>query len=262
MQRLPGRAPPEAAWPRVSVVIPALNEARNLPPLLAELPRDLFEVIVVDGNSTDGTAQAAIAALPTCRILTQPGRGKGDALVHGFKHARGDIIITLDADGSADPAEFPLLVGALLAGADFAKGSRNAVGGGSVDFTRARSMGNRALGAVMNLLYGTRYTDINYGYTAFWRSCLPRLAVDCNGFEVEALMMARVAKLRLRVSEVPSLERRRQHGASNLRAVRDGWRVLRAILRERWAPGLPAPPQATALPEESEVVVPSGPSSR
>jgi glycosyltransferase involved in cell wall biosynthesis len=238
--------PVGAPWPRVSVVIPALNEARNLPTVLAELPAGIFEVIVVDGHSTDGTLEVAKRVRPDCLTLRQSGRGKGDALVCGFAAASGDILVTLDADGSADPAEIPMFVGALLAGAHFAKGSRRAVGGGSADLTTIRRLGNRALGVVVNVLYGTRYTDLCYGYNAFWRSCLPHLAVDCHGFEVETLMNVRVAKAGLRVAEVPSFERARFHGVSNLRAVRDGWRVLRTILRERWLTG--APP--IAGPEE------------
>ena len=245
-------------WPRVSVVIPTMNEARNLPHVLNELPFGIFEVIVVDGHSTDGTIDAARAARPDCLILSQSGRGKGDALLYGFRHAQGDVIVTLDADGSADPAEIPLFVGALVAGADFTKGSRHAVGGGSADLTRLRSLGNRALGKIVNILYGTRYTDLCYGYNAFWRSCLPHLALDCNGFEVETLMNVRVAKARLRVSEVPSFERARLHGSSNLRTWPDGWRVLRTIVRERWTtqPNRAIPgPVARSRPSEVEVEV-------
>jgi len=239
LQRMPRRglldaegASRRAAWPRVSVVIPAMNEARNITAVLAGL-QDVYEILVVDGRSTDDTVAVVQEVAPRARILTQPGRGKGDALIHGFHHARGDIIVTLDADGSADPGEIPLFVGALLAGADFTKGSRRAVGGGSEDLTALRRTGNRVLGGIVNLLYGTRYTDLCYGYNAFWRDCLPQLDVDCHGFEVETLMNVRAAKAGLRVSEVPSYERSRVHGVSNLNATRDGWRVLRTILRER-----------------------------
>lgn len=221
------------SWPRVSVVVPTLNEAKNLPHVLGELPPGVHEVLIVDGNSTDDTVAVARRLVPDCVVLSQPGRGKGDALVHGFRHATGDIIVTLDADGSADPAEIPLFVGALLAGADFTKGSRAAVGGGSADLTFTRRLGNRTLGLAVNVLFRTRYTDLCYGYNAFWRRCLPHLAIDCDGFEVETLMNIRAAKARLRVAEVPSYERERIHGASNLHAVRDGLRVLRTILRER-----------------------------
>jgi glycosyltransferase involved in cell wall biosynthesis len=264
MRRLPTRRggagtavehPDRFVWPRVSVVIPTLNEEQNLPTVLGELPAGIFEVIIVDGRSIDATVEVARAARPTCVILEQSGYGKGDALICGFAAARGDIIVTLDADGSANPAEIPLFVGALMAGAHFTKGSRRAVGGGSADLTAVRRLGNRMLGAVVNVLYGTRYTDLCYGYNAFWRSCLPYLAVDCRGFEVETLMNVRIAKAGLRVSEVPSFERERFNGTSNLRAVRDGWRVLRTILRERWLTGAPPIPAADDQEEDARVAL-------
>jgi glycosyltransferase involved in cell wall biosynthesis len=220
--------------PRVSVVIPAINEARNLPHVLADLPADVFEVVLVDGRSTDGTAEVARAHYPTVRIVGQHGRGKGDALASGFAAAQGDIIVMLDADGSADPAEIPRFVEALRSGADFAKGSRFADGGGSSDITVVRTLGNRLLVWLVNVLYRTDYSDLCYGYNAFWSHCLERINVDCNGFEVETLINIRVAKAKLRVIEVPSFERDRLFGESNLRTFRDGFRVLKTIMRERF----------------------------
>lgn len=220
--------------PRVSVVIPALNEARNLPHVFARLPRErVSEVILVDGHSTDETVAVARALYPAVRLVRQDGVGKGNALACGFAAARGDIIVTLDADGSADPDEIPRYLDCLDEGAEFAKGSRFIEGGGSADITRFRRAGNRFLIGVMNTLFGTRYTDLCYGYNAFWTRLLPELEIDCDGFEVETLMNVRAAKAGLRVSEVPSVEAERIHGASNLRPVRDGCRVLRTIIRER-----------------------------
>jgi glycosyltransferase involved in cell wall biosynthesis len=222
-------------WPRVSVVIPTLNEARNIASVLDELPRSVFEVILVDGRSTDGTVEAALAARPDCRVVMQTGKGKGDALTTGFAAVTGDIVVTIDGDGSADPAEIPIFVGALLAGADFTKGSRHLVGGGSADLTRLRSLGNRGLSTIVNVLFRTRFTDLCYGYNAFWRDCLPGLALDCSGFEIETLMNIRAVKAGFRVAEVPSFERPRLHGLSNLNAASDGVRVLKTIVRERRA---------------------------
>jgi len=235
-----GDVRPTWSAPRVSVVIPTLNEAKNLPHVFARLPRDIYEVIVVDGYSTDDTIAVARALYPAVHIVQQTRPGKGNALSCGFAACRGDVIVMLDADGSADGAEIPRFVAALCSGVDFAKGSRFAPGGGSADITRLRRLGNRGLNALVNALYGTRYTDLCYGYNAFWAHCLPYMNVDCDGFEVETLINVRVAKARLRVYEVPSFERNRIHGVSNLNAWRDGWRVLRTIVRERWAP-LPAP---------------------
>jgi len=230
--------------PTVSVVIPALNEARNLPHVLSKLP-PVDEVILVDGGSTDDTVAVATRLRPDIRILVQNRRGKGNALACGFAAATGDVIVMIDADGSTSPEEIPLFVDALCAGADFAKGSRFAPTGGSSDITRARQAGNKFLNGLVNLMYGTRYSDLCYGYIAFWAWCVPSFALDTtsprpsgdgrlwgDGFEIETLLNLRAARANLRVTEVPSFEHPRIHGASNLNAVKDGIRVLRTIARE------------------------------
>ena len=150
--------------PTVTVVVPTLNEAKNLPHVFAELSKqDIHEVVLVDGYSTDDTIEVARALRPDVRIVHQTRRGKGNALKHGFEAATGDIIVMLDADGSADPAEIPAYVEALVAGADFAKGTRFAKGGGSSDITPLRRVGNIALNGLTNILYRTKFTDLCYG---------------------------------------------------------------------------------------------------
>jgi hypothetical protein len=139
----------------------------------------------------------------------------------------------LDADGSADGREIPRFVDALIEGADLAKGSRFLKGGGSTDLTHLRRAGNKCLCTIVNVLYGTRYSDLCYGYNAAWVAQLRDLELDCAGFEVETVLNIRSAKSRLRVTEVPSFESPRLYGESNLRTFRDGWRVLTAIFRER-----------------------------
>jgi glycosyltransferase involved in cell wall biosynthesis len=229
-----GNARAEPSAPHVSVVIPALNEARNLPYVFASLPKDIYEVILVDGHSTDHTVAVARSLYPDVRIVSQTRRGKGNALACGFAVCRGDIIVMVDADGSADGAEIPRFVAALQRGADFAKGSRFIRDGGSADLTLLRRLGNWGLNLVVNILYGTRYTDLCYGYNAFWAHCLPSIDVDCDGFEVETLINIRIAQAGLRVTEVPSFESPRIHGVSNLSPWRDGWRILKTILTERF----------------------------
>jgi glycosyltransferase involved in cell wall biosynthesis len=233
--------------PTVSIVIPAKNEALNLPHVFAGLESDLHEVILVDGDSKDGTAEVARELRPDIRIIGQTRKGKGNALACGFEAATGDFIVMLDADGSADPAEIPRFVSALMEGADFAKGSRFMPGAGSHDISRMRQIGNYWLNKVVNLLYGTRYTDLCYGYNAFRRECLSVLELEAgevegvdestmlwgDGFEVETLINVRIAKAGLRVSEVPSFEQCRRFGSSNLNAFSDGFRVLRTIHAER-----------------------------
>ncbi len=232
-QMLPGRGMRRVRRdPRVSVVIPTLNEAENLANVLPRLEPG-YEVLIVDGDSSDGTVETALTLRPDARILRQSRRGKGNALITGWEAATGDIVVTLDADGSALPEEIPAFVAALLGGADYAKGSRYIRGGGSADLTWLRSTGNRFLGATVNLLFGTRYSDLCYGYNAFWRSCAGDLACEADGFEIETLMHIRAAQAGLRIAEVPSYEEDRLHGSSNLRPFRDGLRILRVIIRER-----------------------------
>lgn len=220
----------------VSVIIPTLNEAENLPSVLARIPAGVHEVIIVDGHSTDDTVAIARRLRPDVRIVDQTRKGKGNALACGFWAATGDIIVMLDADGSTDPAEMIRYVAALLGGAEYAKGSRFAAGGGSDDITRIRRLGNWVLSSIVNRLWGVKYSDLCYGYNAFWRSCLPFLSPDCNGFEVETLMNIRAARAQLVIHEVPSYEYERQSGVSNLSAHRDGIRVLRTIIAEKLRP--------------------------
>ncbi|MFD9538657.1 MULTISPECIES: glycosyltransferase family 2 protein [unclassified Streptomyces] len=222
-----------AIAPPVSVVIPAMNEAENLPYVFKTLPDWIHEVVLVDGNSTDDTIRVARELRPDVVVVKQVGKGKGDALISGFAACTGEIIVMVDADGSADGEEIVSYVSALVGGADFAKGSRFANGGGTDDMTPVRKFGNWALCTVVNRKFGARYTDLCYGYNAFWKHCLDRITLDCTGFEIETLMNIRVVKAGLRVQEVPSHEYNRIHGVSNLSAVRDGIRVLRVILREK-----------------------------
>jgi glycosyltransferase involved in cell wall biosynthesis len=231
--------------PRISIVVPALNEARNLAAVLPTLP-PAHEVILVDGGSVDGTVESARATLPGIRVVHQLRRGKGNALAAGFARVTGDIVVMFDADGSADPAEIPAFVEALLGGADFAKGSRFCPGGGSSDITPIRNVGNRFLSTVMNVSFRTRFTDLCYGYNAFWADLIPLLELPDHelvvprdvgmlwgdGFEIETLINCRFAAAGVAIAEVPSVERDRLHGSSNLRAVSDGFRVLRTLRTE------------------------------
>lgn len=216
--------------PTVSVIVPTLNEARNLPYALWRLPECVTEVVVVDGRSDDDTVEVAQHLRDDVKIVLEKRKGKGVALRSGFEAATGDIIVMLDADGSADADEIQRFVDVLATGADFAKGSRFLPGGGSVDLTPLRQLGNRALTGAVNLVCQTRFTDLCYGYNAFWRDCLDFIDVDVPGFEIETRLNMMVAASGLVVVEVPSHEFCRVHGSSNLRVVSDGLRVLRTII--------------------------------
>ncbi len=220
----------------VSVVIPTLNEAANLPHVLPDIPRWIKEIVLVDGGSTDGTIEAAKELRDDLVIIEDLTPGKGHALRRGFDAATGDIIVMIDADGSMDPAEMQSFVGALLGGADFAKGSRFCHGGGTSDMEWYRKAGNATLTWMVRLGFGGRYSDLCYGYNAFWKSSLEPMALDADGFEIETLMNIRAMTCGLNVVEVPSFEAERIHGQSNLNTIKDGWRVLKTIIRERVRP--------------------------
>jgi glycosyltransferase involved in cell wall biosynthesis/ActR/RegA family two-component response regulator len=218
----------------VSVVIPTLNEAKNLDQVLPRLPMQLIdEVILVDGFSTDGTVEIAKKLLPSIKVVYQHVRGKGAALRAGYKASSGQIIVVLDADGSHDPREIPRFIANLIEGSDIVKGSRFSHGGGTTDMPRYRRIGNDFFTLLVNLLFNGTITDLCYGYHAFWRYCLDVIDLEnFNGFEIDAAIYVRAIKARLRLTEVPSFEGYRFHGIGKLKTIPDGFRVLKTILNE------------------------------
>lgn len=228
---IPG--PDTACRPRVSLVIPTLNESDNLICLLPTIGDIVDELVIVDGRSSDGTIDTALRLRPDAVIVREPRAGKGYALQAGFAACSGDIIVMMDADGSMAPAEIDTFVAALEAGADVVKGSRFLQGGGSGDLTLVRMLGNAVLTTTVRWAFGGRYSDLCYGYMAFWRDVLPFFDEEVAGFEIETFLNVRSLAAGLRVVEVASYEENRLNGESNLKAVKDGYRVLSTIVRER-----------------------------
>jgi glycosyltransferase involved in cell wall biosynthesis len=225
--------PGRSQWPTVSAIIPTLNEADNLRWLLPRLTA-VDEVVIVDGQSSDGSAEVARLLRPDAIIISEPPSGKGTAMRTGMAAASCDVIIMLDADGSMDPAEFDSFLSLICRGFDFVKGSRYACGGGSDDLTGVRRIGNRTLTRFANMLYRTRWSDLCYGYVAMRRSVIHRLQLKSTGFEIETEMCVNAVRAGLRMAEVASHESDRRFGVSNLNTFRDGWRVLKTMVRLRF----------------------------
>ena len=219
--------------PSVSVIIPTLNEAPNLPLVLPYLPLNwVDEVILVDGRSTDGTVDIARKLLPTIKVVMENRLGKGYALQAGYTAASGEVLIVLDGDGSNDPREIPRYVAALIQGADFVKGSRFAPGGGTTDMPLFRKFGNGIFIFLVNILFRTTFTDLCYGYHAFWKYCLDWIDIpEVHGFEIDTALYIGALRQRLRITEVPSFEGYRFYGTGKLRTIPDGIRVLHSIAR-------------------------------
>ena len=223
--------------PDVTIIIPTLNEEKTLSGIIMELKRIGCEnIIVVDGNSKDNTLQIAKQYLT--QFIIQNGEGKGTALREAFenKFSSNSIIAMMDADGSMRPQEIPLLIDAIESGADIAKGSRFMPGGYSEDMNFIRRVGNLFFIFLVNLLFGTDYTDLCYGFMAFKKTTLERLLpyLKAEKFEIETEMMIKSKKMELKVTEIPSIELRRSYGKSNLSIFKDGFRILRQIIMELW----------------------------
>jgi glycosyltransferase involved in cell wall biosynthesis len=233
----------------VAAVVPALNEEKNIAWVLGRLPDCVDEVLVVDGRSTDDTIGVALRTRPDAKIVKEMTPGKGAALRAGFAATACDYVVMLDADGSMEPAEITRYVAMLDEGYDVVKGSRFLAGGGTTDISRLRAYGNFMLLALANAAYGSRFTELCYGYMGFRRSAIDQLRLTARGFEIETQIVAHALRARLRVAEVPSFEAERRFGESNLRTWRDGSRVLHELAKarmRRW-PAAADPPAAGRL---------------
>lgn len=229
---------PSVRWqvpnPHVTVLIPTRNEADTIGEVIDRLPHHLSDppqVLVVDA-SDDATPW--VAMMDGARVIRQYGRGKGNAVRQILPAIESNIVLLMDGDGSMRPEEIPTFVQAIDSGADIVKGSRFMRHGGSLDMTLPRRIGNLFFVLVVNLLWSTKYTDICYGFIAFKRDALKRLAsvLRSNDFEIETEICIKAKKLGLSVCEVPSVELSRKSGSSNLSTIRDGVRILKTIIQE------------------------------
>ncbi len=218
--------------PPVSVIICTLNEAENLPHVLPKIPDWVDEILLVDGNSTDNTIEVAKKLKPYIKIVTQPGKGKGDALKFGIAQAEGDIIVTMDADGSTDPFDLPKYIEPLTNGYDFAKGSRflNA----SPKMPLYHKFGNWVLTKTSNILFGTKYTDVCSGYNAIRKEDFLKLNLHYDGFEMEQEMVVKAKKAGLKVVEIRQIDKGRIANISKVSSFKQGFTDFFIIIKERF----------------------------
>jgi glycosyltransferase involved in cell wall biosynthesis len=214
----------------ISVVIPTLNEEKNIGKLIPGVKKQLsdyrYELVVVDGYSKDRTV--AIAKRMGARIIYDKV-GKGSALIKGLKNAKGDILISMDADMSNEPKELKLLIDTIDIGYDICTGSRFIIGGGSEDMPRLRVFGNKFFVFLVNTIFGANYTDLCYGYRSFRKGVAERLNLKEKGFGIETEINIKAIKKHMKIIEVPSNEKKRAAGEGKLRTFHDGWVILKTI---------------------------------
>jgi len=219
--------------PRITVVIPAKEESATIAAAVTQARRYAGQVVVVDGQSRDGTAERA--RLAAAHVVCDDGLGKGQALRIGAERARGEVLVFMDADGSHDPADIPRLAGPVLRGeADLVIGSRMLGGSDELHGTFdnfVRNTGSCLLAVLVNRRWDTRLTDIENGFRAVRKDVMRALGTRERGFVIEQEMVLKCLKAGYRVVEVPSHEYERAAGRSKL-PTRQGWRFVWHFARE------------------------------
>jgi glycosyltransferase involved in cell wall biosynthesis len=220
--------------PLVSVVMPCLNEEKAIGACIQTIQGTFAEagidgeIVVCDNGSTDGSV--SIAQRMGARVVHQALRGYGNAYLKGFASARGRYLVMGDADDTYDFTMIPEFVAALDGGGyQFVTGSRY-LGGGDAHITALhRYFGNPALTRILNVLFGTRYTDVYCGFRAFSRETYQTIRPVSPGMEFNLELAINACLAGLRVKEIPIVLAPRK-GESKLRTFRDGWRSLRMML--------------------------------
>jgi len=222
----------------VSIIIPALNEKLTIGKVIDEIPKEDLqkvgygvEIVVVDNNSTDGTAE--IAKEKGVKVIVESIKGKGRAVRTGFKSVGGDFIFILDADYTYPATYIPRMLEFLQEGCDVVIGSRlkGQIREGAM--SRMNLVGNRLLVFMANILYRTRISDLCTGYWGLTRRVIEELELNAEGFELEAAMFAEIAKKGYSIAEVPIYYRRRTTPGT-LSALKDGIKIGWTLLTMRF----------------------------
>jgi glycosyltransferase involved in cell wall biosynthesis len=219
-----------------TLVLLTLNEIEGITALFDKIPWDVAdEVFVVDGGSTDGTRE--YFSEKGVRLIDQEKKGRGEAFRIAFDRAQGDVLCFFSPDGNEDPSDIPRLFTKIEAGADlaiarrFGKNARNEEDDLKLPL---RAWANRSFTLMANLIFNrdTYVQDTINGYRAITRTAFERLGLDAHGFLIEYQMTIRAMKLRLKITEVPTIEAKRIGGESTASSIPTGYRFLRGLLRE------------------------------
>ncbi len=219
----------------VSIIIPALNEEKNLPHILPRIPAlpEIREVILVDGNSEDNTVRVAKELMPQIKVVFQQGVGKGDAVRSAVHSAQSEFFLVLDADCSHLPEEIRFYLEKAREGYDLVKGSRYLNGERHTDDeTLDRRIMIGVTTFVANTLWRTRFTDIGYGMFLMRRKRFLDLDIRANRLEMEYEIAVKSKRRGLRIIEIPAYEARRLHGRSRLSYLHDGGLIAWVVFRE------------------------------
>lgn len=219
---------------RVSIVIPARNEVESLPAVLEELSGvAAYEILISDGHSTDGTPD--LVRKLGHKVITQRGRGYGMGVISGIEAANGDVITCMDADGSYDPEALSRMTALIEQGYDAVFCSRYLPESGSDDDTFIRQLGNWLFTRLARWMYGVQLTDILFFYALIKKDVLQNLNLECSDFSLCVEVPAKIHKAGYKYTEIPSFERPRVGGVSKVNAFTDGFRILAAMIRLKWA---------------------------
>jgi dolichol-phosphate mannosyltransferase len=214
----------------VCVLIPTLDEAPTIGEVVAGFVDRGYDVLVVDGGSTDGTRE--IARERGARVVEQTGSGKGQAVREGVGHIDTEYVLMLDGDGTYDAEDADRMLEPLLEGhADHVIGNRFAdMKPGAMP--RLNQFGNRLTNGAFRVIHGRNLQDILSGYRAFTRESFERFSLSSEGFTIETEMAVECVKHGLNVEVVPITYRPRPaESETNLRPFRDGGRIIVALYR-------------------------------
>jgi glycosyltransferase involved in cell wall biosynthesis len=216
------------------LLLTTMNEVEGLRSLWERIPFRLFDrVLIVDGDSTDGTLQFLAEKGYNALIQNKPGRG--NAIRQAMSQINEDVVVLMASDGNDDPSYVASLLAKIDEGYDLASGSRFMKGGRSDDSddrVGIRRFGNRFFTFIVDVLWGSDLTDAAYGLRAFRVEAWKKMNINAEKNETEFLMSIRSAKLRLKVCQIPVVEGTRVGGEVKAATLSTGWSLLKVIMRE------------------------------